>query len=442
MGRSLSVRLDEAEMSSRQWGVVAIMVALNALDGFDVLSISFASPGIAESWNIDRAALGLILSMELIGMAVGSLLLGNIADRHGRRATILGCLMLMTLGMLGAATSTGIASLSGWRILTGLGIGGMLATTNAAVAEVSNKRHRPLAVVLMAAGYPMGTIVGGSISAILLASFSWQAIFLFGAFCSLAFIPLVLWRVPESVDYLLAARPPAAFEEINKSLTKLGQPTLDALPPRADALPKPTLASLFVPRLRAATILLTVAYLFHIMTFLFIVKWIPKLVVDMGHAPTEAASVLVWASVGGAAGSLLLGLATRKFRVQALTIGAMLLSVGMVILFGRGQTSLDALSLVAAAAGFCTNAAVVGLYALIAESFPAALRGTGTGFVIGFGRGGSALAPALAGLLFAAGYGLQAVAGAMALGSVVGAAALTLLARFAFFRSRLSSPGD
>ena len=81
--------IDQAPMSRFQWGVVATMVGLNALDGFDVLSISFASPGIAADWGIDRAQLGIVLSMELVGMAIGSLFLGGIADRIGRRATIL-----------------------------------------------------------------------------------------------------------------------------------------------------------------------------------------------------------------------------------------------------------------------------------------------------------------------------------------------------------------
>src|SRR5712672_862907 len=100
--------------------VVAITVALNALDGFDVLSISFASPGIAKEWGIDRAALGIVLSMELIGMAIGSALLGSVADRIGRRPTILGCLAVMAMGMVMATTANGLAALSTWRIVTGL----------------------------------------------------------------------------------------------------------------------------------------------------------------------------------------------------------------------------------------------------------------------------------------------------------------------------------
>ena len=212
--------IDRAPMSRFQWGVVATMVGLNALDGFDVLSISFASPGIAKDWGIDRAQLGIVLSMELVGMAIGSLFLGGIADRIGRRATILSCLGIMTVGMLGAASAGGVYSLMLWRVLTGLGIGGMLAATNAAVAEAANAKHRSLAVVLMAAGYPVGTIIGGSISAVLLSMYDWRAVFVFGAVCSLLFVPLVLWRAPESVAFLMHKRPPNALARINANLAR------------------------------------------------------------------------------------------------------------------------------------------------------------------------------------------------------------------------------
>lgn len=416
-------------MSRFQWGIVATMIGLNALDGFDVLSISFASPGIAAEWGIDRAALGVVLSMELIGMAAGSLLLGGLADRAGRRATILLCLVMMTIGMLGAASAGSVGVLSAWRVLTGLGIGGMLAATNAAVAEAANDRRRALAVVLMAAGYPLGTIIGGMVSAVLLAHFDWRAVFLFGAAASTLFVPIVLYCAPESIAFLMHRRPADALQRVNRILRRMRHAPVDALPP-ADAAPdKVPLVALFAPALRRSTILLTLAYLAHIMTFYFILKWIPKIVTDMGFAPSTAAGVLVWASIGGASGSLLLGLLTARLPLLRLTIVAMLASAILVAVFGAGQGSLTGLSAVAALAGFATNAGVVGLYALIAQSFPTAVRATATGVVIGVGRGGSALAPALAGLLFSLGYALQSVALLMGLGSIVAALALFGLTR-------------
>src|SRR5688572_21205263 len=170
----------ESPMSALQIAVVAITVALNALDGFDVLSISFASPGIAAEWGIDRAALGIVLSMELVGMAIGSVLLGGIADRFGRRPTILGCLVLMAIGMFMATTVSGLYALGAWRITTGLGIGGMLAAINAVAAEFSNARRRHLSVSIMAIGYPVGAVLGGLVAAQLLQANDWRSVFYFG----------------------------------------------------------------------------------------------------------------------------------------------------------------------------------------------------------------------------------------------------------------------
>jgi predicted MFS family arabinose efflux permease len=207
----------------------------------------------------------------------------------------------------------------------------------------------------------------------------------------------------------------------------MGHTASDTLPSIDTTAPKPSLSALFAPSLGRTTILLTLAYFCHIMTFYFILKWVPKIVVDMGYAPSAAGGVLVWANVGGLLGSLLLSALSWRWSVRALVIVAMVASTIMVTIFGQGQTSLQGLSLVAAAGGFCTNAAVVGLYALVAQSFPTAVRAGGTGIVIGVGRGGAALGPIIAGFLFTLDFGLPLVAFVMALGSLVGALLLMLL---------------
>ncbi len=416
--------LEDRPMTRRQWGIVAVMVSLLALDGFDVLSISFASPGIAAEWGIDRGALGFVLSMELVGMAFGSIAFGRIADRIGRRATILTCLVIMSAGMFGAATATGLVPLSLWRVFTGLGLGGMLAATNAATAEIANARNRAFCVVLMAGGYPLGNIVGGSISAWLLSNYSWHAIFIFGGCVALAFIPLVWRLVPESISFLAAGRGAEGLARVNAVLARLQQSPVDRLPPRTTE--RAGIAALFSAPHLGQTLLLTLAYFAHFVTFYFILKWIPKIVVDMGFEPSMAAGVLVSASVGGAMGCATIGLLSLRVRVGLLTVGAMLLSTVAVIIFGFSNSSLARLSTIAAAAGFFTNAGVVGLYAVVAQTFPTKLRATATGFVIGFGRGGSALAPFLAGLLFASGFLLGTVAFLMALGSIIAALALLI----------------
>lgn len=419
--------IDESRMTAFQTMAVAITIGLNALDGFDVLAISFASPGIATEWGIDRAALGIVLSMELIGMGMGSILLGGVADRVGRRPTILACLSVMAIGMFMTSTVASIAELSAWRVMTGLGIGGMLAAINAAAAEHANGRSRNLCVALMAAGYPVGAVIGGSVATILLQNHDWRSVFIFGGIVTAIFIPLVWWRLPETVAFLMRKRPEGALEKINRTLARMGHPAATAMPVPVVGQQKQSVQDILRPGLLGTTFIVTLAYFLHIATFYFIIKWIPKIVVDMGFDPASAAGVLVWANVGGATGGAVLGLFGRFLPIKWLTVGVLLCSTMMVWLFGMGQSDLTQLALVAGATGFFTNAGVVGLYAIFAQAFPTYVRATGTGFAIGVGRGGAALAPIIAGFLFSAGYGLQAVAIFMGAGALVAAIALCFL---------------
>jgi len=271
--------------------VVAITVALNALDGFDVLSISFASPGIAQEWGIDRAALGIVLSMELIGMALGSILLGGVADKIGRRPAILGCLVVMATGMIMATTVSGLVGLSLWRVVTGLGIGGMLAAINAAAAEFSNAKRRHLSVSLMSIGYPLGAVFGGLVAARLLKGNDWRAVFYFGAAVTTLLIPIVYVFVPESVHWLARKQPPDSLLKINHTRTRMGHAAVAMLPEISAEARRRAFTDIFAPGHVARTVIVTLAYFLHITTFYFIVKWVPKIVVDLGFAASAAAGV-------------------------------------------------------------------------------------------------------------------------------------------------------
>jgi len=419
--------LATSRMSVAQIVVIAITVGLNALDGFDVLAISFASPGIAREWGIDRAALGFVLSMELIGMGAGSIFLGGVADKMGRRRTLLGCLVVMSIGMLMATQARNVYSLSIWRVITGLGIGGMLATINAVASEFSNSRRRALCVSLMAIGYPIGAVVGGSIAAMLLKQGDWRAVFWFGASATAAFIPLVFFLVPESIEWLCQRQPANALAAVNRSLIRLGRTAVDALPAASIETLQRSVAGIFSPQFLRITLLMSFAYFLHVISFYFIIKWIPKIVVDLGFTASSAAGVLVWLNVGGATGGAVLGLLSLRFGLKGLTMLVLAMSTVMLAVFGRTQADLAHLSIICAIAGFCTNAGIVGLYGILAQVFPAHLRATGTGFAVGTGRAGSVLAPIIAGFLFKGGYGLEFVAVAMGIGSFAAAILLWFL---------------
>jgi len=131
--------------------------------------------------------------------------------------------------------------------------------------------------------------------------------------------------------------------------------------------------------------------------------------------------------VGGAIGGAVLGLLTQKVGVKTLTVGVLLASTVAVTAFGRTPADLQRLSIICGVCGFCINAGIVGLYAIIAQVFPTHIRASGTGFTIGVGRGGSVFAPIIAGFLFVAGYSLPTVAFVLGLGSLLAGTVLMFL---------------
>lgn len=425
--------INDNPMSIRQWIVVTLMVFLNALDGFDVLSSAFAAPGITMEWGIPRSELGIMLSAELVGMGFGSIILGGVADNIGRKPAMLGCLVIMAIGMYLAHAASGLDMLTMWRFLTGLGIGGMLAATNAVTAESTSKEGRSLAMALYVIGYPVGGVIGGfAAQSWLLVDYDWRSVFLFGSVVTAIMIPLVMLLVPETPAFYAARRPAGALDKTNKSLAVLRQPPIDALPVIEPTARKPKVTEILSnPRLRPVTLLLAFGYLFHTITFYYILKFAVQIVADSGFSQPEAASTLTWANVGGAIGGFIFGFLMRKWDIKRPLIACAVLGSAAVAAFGMGSETLWGWRLATFLTMFFLNAAIVGYYGAFARGFPAFARATGTGFVLGVGRAGAAGAPIIAGFLFTwLGGGnehLLTVSAIMSIGAIIGAGLIWML---------------
>lgn len=419
--------VDRSAMTFAQIAVVAITVLLNAMDGFDILSIAFAAPGIAKEWGVNPLALGIVLSMELIGMAFGSVLLGGLADKIGRRPTLLGCLLTMAAGMILATTASSPVQLSIWRVLTGLGIGGMLPCVNAVVAEFSNSKWRSACISIMVIGYPLGGAIGGLYASNLIARYDWRAVFYLGAAATAVLLPIAFFLVPESVHWLTRKQPINALDRVNRSLKQLGHAAIAALPEVQADERKKSLADIFSPGLVAITLIVTSAYFLHVISLYFLLKWGPKIATNLGFAASAGGRVLTMGNFGGAAGGAIFGLLTARLGLKPLTIGIMVLNALAIAIFGRTPADLSTLTILAVIVGFFGNAAVSGMYSIAAYAFPTHVRATGTGFMIGMGRAGGVLSPWLVGYLMERGATLPTVGLIMGAGSLLAAGVLVFL---------------
>ncbi len=414
-------------MTAAQFAVVVITVLLNAMDGFDVASIAFASPGIAREWGIARGALGFVLSMELIGMGLGSFLLGGIADKMGRRPTLMACLLMMAGGMYGASTASTPVILSVWRVFTGLGIGGMLSATNAVVGEFANKRHRAACIAFMVIGYPLGAGFGGLYASSVIETYGWRSVFYIGTTATALLLPAVYFLVPESVHWLTRKQPADALAKVNAALKKLGQATVAALPQIQEGDRKKSLSDIFSPALMRTTLMVTATFFLNSISFYFLAKWGPQIVSSLGFPDSAAGRVLAMANVGGAAGGIVFGFLTAAIGLKRSTLVVLVANFVALTVFGRTAPELTSLTILAMCVNFCGNAAISGLFSTMAFAFPTHVRASGTGFAIGIGRAGSALSPIMAGYLLQGGMSLPIICMIMGTGSLLAAIVLVFL---------------
>ncbi len=423
----LRLHLDQTPMSGTQIGAVAVLGALAALDGYDVLAVTFAAPGITAEWGIDRAALGIVFSMGLLGMALGSFLIAPFADRFGRKPLVLVTLWLMAGGMLASAFAQNVTELSIYRVVTGLGIGGMVSVVVPMAAEFANARRRTLAVGIGALGFPIGGVIGGSIAAALLQWFDWRAVFFLGAGVALVMTPVVMRWAPESIAYLLTRKSEKALAHLNRVLARIGQPSIARMPASSEGPVSKRATSIFSTASIARTLLVTALNFFFVINVYFMLSWMPQMTADAGFSPSAAASVSVIANLTGVIGGLLLGWAAPHLGLKPLAIVAFLGLGAATVVFGFTPSDIGQLRGAGALVGFFMIPGMVAIYTIIARSFPAETRATGAGFVVGMGRASSALAPIIAGLLFANGFGRDAVSIFMGACAIVAAIVLVFL---------------
>ncbi|MDI3403210.1 MFS transporter [Streptomyces cavernicola] len=398
----MSIReiIDHAPVSRFQVGVVAICLVMIMIDGFDILVMAFTASGVAREWSLNESQIGLLLSSGLVGMALGSALIAPQADRVGRRPLTIACLTFSGIGMALAAFAAGPVWLAGARLLTGLGIGGMVASLPVLVAEYSPSRRRGTAVTLCTMGFPLGGVLGGAVSTLLANEYGWRGPFVCGAIVTgLMTVVISLW-LPESVDYLVARRPAGALGRVNSLLARMGHAPVAALPTANERPERGARADMVGGRNGAKTALVWLAFFVLMAAFYFATSWTPRLLEQSGLSAEQGMSGGGLLNVGGVIATIAFGLLALRVAVRPLTAASFgVIAVAFVttgIALGHGPAATLA---AAAAVGLAIQAGISGMFAIVPDLYPATVRTTAMGLAVAAGRVGGILSPVLVGAL-------------------------------------------
>jgi AAHS family 4-hydroxybenzoate transporter-like MFS transporter len=369
---------DKAVLSSLQIRVAVLCALIQMLDGYDLSAIGLAAPALIKAWGLPPAAATQAFALSSVGIMVGAMLCGPIADRIGRKPVLLASVALFGVFSLLSAYAPSLEVLAVLRFLTGIGIGGAMPTTVALTSDYAPARWRTSFVMFMFTGNAIGAFVAAQIAARILPSWGWQGIFHIGGVVPLAMLPALLFVLPESPQFQRGAR-------------------------LVSAQANPVFG-LFESGLATSTLMLWAIFLINLLNMYLIGYWLPTVLTLGGLTPAEAAFSASMYAAGAIFSTLLLGPLITRFGAErvlglSLTLGA--ICIGFVALAHLSAIATMAV-LFGAGGGFVGSQ--LGLNGFAAAVYPVATRSTGIGWALGVGRLGGIAGPIVGGALLGLGY--------------------------------------
>jgi MFS transporter, AAHS family, 4-hydroxybenzoate transporter len=305
----------QGKLSRFQYLVVGLCALTVLMDGFDTQAIGYVAPAIIKAWHIDRSALAPVFAAGLIGLMLGALSFGPIADRIGRKPVLVFCTLFFGLGSLLTATVESLNGLLLLRFITGLGLGGVLPNAIALTTEYAPARIRATTIMIMFCGFSLGAALGGLAAAGLIASFGWQSVFIVGGVAPCILFVFLLALLPESIRYLVvrggkSAKVAAILAKVEPGAKLDVQTTFTVDERRSGAF---VVKQLFAEGRTLLTLLLWVIFFMSLLDLYFLSSWLPTVIHDSGVAVNQAVLITAMFQVGGILGAISLGRLFDRF---------------------------------------------------------------------------------------------------------------------------------
>ncbi len=436
--------MDSMSVGAFHLRVLAICVVIAMLDGFDTQAIAFIAPVVSAAWKVPMSQFSAAFGVGLLGLTVGALVLGPVADRVGRKLVLIACTAAFGLFALATAWAQDFQSLLWLRFLTGVGLGGAMPNIIAMTAEYAPQRLRATAVTVMFCGFPLGSVLGGFLAAKMIPAWGWESVFILGGILPLVTVPFLFALLPESVRFLVSHhRHPERVAAIMAHLTG------DAATHRADTpyfVPEQKITGftgrqLFTEHRAGLTLLLWVAFFCNLLVMYFLVNWLPALLKQTGYPLDAAIYATSTLNFGGVVGGVVLGRLIDRMGPFAILGACYAAAAGFIVVTAHAAGSSAILYGSLFIVGIGVVGAQIGMNAVASSLYPTGLRATGIGWALGIGRLGSILGPTVGGILLAGGWAPNAILQVSAWPALIAAIAVFILGRVVARRDRKLAEG-
>ena len=418
--------IDRAKLNRFHFSVIFLCSLLLIFDGYDLFIYGVVLPVLMDEWGLTPVQAGTLGSYALFGMMFGAFIFGPLADRIGRKKGVIICFVLFSLATLLNGFATNATQFGIFRFLAGLGCGGLMPNAVALMNEYAPRRARGTLVALMFSGYSLGGVLAAGVGIYVLPRFGWEYMF-FVAAIPLLLVPLLIWKLPESIGFLLRqdkdheAR--AMLAQLNPSFQLTAQDELIKTPVKSASVP---VLDLFKEGRVIGTLMIWLAVFCCLLMVYALGSWLPKLMANAGFSLGSSLSFLLALNFGGMFGAIIGGWLGDRFGLPRVMAWFFVASAISISLLGFNSPMFVLYTLIVIA-GATTIGTQILLYANTAQFYPLSMRSTGLGWASGIGRTGAIAGPFLGGTLMAMALPLKMNFFAFAIPGVIATLAILLL---------------
>ncbi|MGC4007849.1 MAG: MFS transporter [Pseudomonas sp.] len=399
--------IDSAKYFWVPFWITVMMIFIMLSDGFDLFTMGYVGPHLIDDWGITRGDLGPVNSAGLIGMAVGSVVMGWFADRIGRKRAYVSCLVLLFAGSLLCYYAANVTQLALWRSITGLGLGGVTPLATTLISEWTSKRVRSAVVACVIVAIPLGGSLAGIVERAIVSQHGWRSMFLVGAIVPLVLFVVLWFLMPESPKYM--AQHPSQHKKLAKALNRLlGEKRFDGTEEFVVVEEGKRSANWFATIWNhdfwKRTALIWFAFAANSFVLYIFTNYLSVLLRDAGQSAEMASMGLQRFTFGAAIGTigggfLINWLGSRWVGSGIAFMGALGTALIGVAAVSAGASAAQLLTY-CLIAGAAINGMQAFMYAVAAHSYPTEIRGSAVGMAQTFSRLGGVLSPSAATFYF------------------------------------------
>ncbi len=420
--------IDREKLSPLQWLVFLLGFLVFFCDGLDTGIIGFVAPSLLDAWGITKPQLAPVLSAALVGMSIGAIISGPLADKFGRKKVIVTTTLLFALFTILCGFATSTNDLMVYRFITGVGLGAAMPNISTIVSEYMPNKRKAFLTGIAGCGFMLGISCGGILSAFLLESLGWAKVIIIGGVIPVILAVVLMLKLPESAQYLVKKNQTAQAKSILEKIqgqTFASDVHFKLAATETNSTDESPVKQVLGKYLWGSSMLWLCCFM-SLLVFYLLTSWMPTILKTAGFSTQQFSLIAAIFPFGGVIGATIMGYYMDKTNPTNVIKYSYFLAFLLFLLTGFVSSNIFLFGISVFLIGALLAGAQSSLLPLSAMFYPSTCRAVGVSWMHGIGRVGAILGAFFGSLIFTFELSLSGIFYVLAIPTLISFIALSL----------------